>query len=263
MTQWSSLVGEHLSFELGTDDSTVLYTSARRESVLLEGEREFARLTECLVAQSSITCSNGVAEYNVLDASTAFAHVSGQQPEYRLISSNSTVSGSTRHTAGLGFPRTDIERLNRETPGWRDSTGASAPMSWYLRRDRAQLMIGLYPPPTIQSSETGTLMVPSIVVPTQSTISDGSTGEPFTFGGSSVRTDLRPYHQALVHYGAYKLFKLRRDTDASQQQLQIFLGYVTSYLKETRPRAGQRISLRKTYFDDARRRGKRTTDWNR
>jgi hypothetical protein len=265
MTQWSSLVGERLSIELGTDDSTTLYTDARRQAALLEAEREFARLSDCLVVQSTITCSNGVAEYNLLSTvnitNANFSHVSGQQPEYRLISSVSTQSGSTHWTAGSLFPRTDIERLNREDPGWRDSTGASAPASWYLRRDAGRLYLGLTPPPTIKSSEAGAVVFPYIAQPTQTTISTGSTGEPFTFGGaSSVRLDLRPYHQGLVHYGAYKLFKLRRDTVASQEQLQTFLAYVSSYLQDTRSRGGQRISLAKTYFRDASKHRDRPTD---
>lgn len=260
MTQWSTLVAARLDTELGSSDSTVLYTSARREAALLEGEREFARLTECLIRQSTITCSNGVAEYDLLTNTSNYTHVAAQQPEYRLVSSLSTASGSTRHTAGSDFLRTDIERLNREDPGWRDSTGASAPQSWYLRRDAAQVLFGITPPPTIASSESGALLVPYIAAPTQSTISAGSTGEPYTFGGSSVRTDLRPYHQALVHWGAHKLFKLRRDTEASQIQLQVFLGYVTAYLQEQQPRGGDRITLNRTYFREASRRRERVTD---
>jgi hypothetical protein len=262
VTTWSSLVGERLSIELGSEDSTQLYTDSRRQSAVLSGEREFARLTECLVRQSTISCVTGVAEYDLLANTSNFVHMAAQGPEYKLVSSNSTASGSTRYTAGDSFSRIDIAQLNRETPGWRDSTGASAPTSWYLRRDSAALFLGLYPPPTIGSSETGKLSVPFVAQPTQSTISAGSTGEPFTFGGSSVRTDLRPYHQALAHYGAYTLFKLRRDRDASQEQLQVFLGYVTSYLQEQRPRGGQRISVSRAYFQDARRRG-RAVDWER
>ncbi len=262
MTQWSTLVGDRLSIELGSEDSTALYTSARRAQACQEGEREFARLTECLIRQTTITCSNGVGEYDLLSTVNIpdkdFAHIAGQQPEYALISSNSTAVGSTTHVAGRDFPRVDIETLNRDEPGWRSSTGAATPQSWYLRRDGGRLLLGVYPPTAIGSSQSGSLIVPYVATPTQTTISTATTLEPFTFSttaGSSVRSDLRPYHQALVHYGASVLLKARRDMEASDMQLQKFLGYVTAYLQEHRPRGGRRASMARSYFRDAQRRG--------
>lgn len=263
MTQFSSLVAELLTRELGTDDSTELFTSGRRESAILEAEEQFADLTECLIRQSTIACSNGVAEYNLLSTVSVpggdFVRMAAQGPEYRLVSSNSTVSGSTQYTDASVFLRTDVERLNREVPGWRDSTGATLPESWYLRVDGGRVFIGLYPPPTIQSSEAGSFMVPYVARPTTSTISSASTVEPFTVGGNA-RIDLRPYHRALPHYAAHELEKLRKDPEAADRQLQKFLGWVTRYLQDRRSKQGSRVSQSQNYFRRANRASERVTD---
>jgi hypothetical protein len=63
------------------------------------------------------------------------------------------------------------------------------------------------------------------------------TSEPFTVNGA-VRTDLRWAHQAAVHFGAHQLEKLRRDTEASGQQFQMFLGYVQRFARTRGRRAG-------------------------
>lgn len=245
--QFSHLYSSALTHELGTDDSTNLFLTQRRQDAILEGERQFCDLTECLIRQSSIACSNGVREYDLLANSTDFARMAPQGPEYRLVSSNSTASNSTRRTAGLDFPRTDIERLNRESPGWRDSTGTDLPESWYLRVDGGRVYIGLKTPPEIGSSEAGTLLVPYIAQPAQST---ADTSAMFVVGGQE-RVDLRPYHPAIVHYAAHQLEKLRRDNEASEFQLQKFMGWVTRFIQAQRPRGGQRISLWRNYFREA------------
>jgi hypothetical protein len=54
MTQFSSLWGRLLTQELGTDDSTQLFTDARRKAAINDGIREFADLTECFVRTSTL-----------------------------------------------------------------------------------------------------------------------------------------------------------------------------------------------------------------
>jgi hypothetical protein len=178
-----------------------------------------------------------------------FLRMSGRQPEYQLVSSNSTAVGSTLHVAGDEFLRTDIERLNRRDPGWRTSTGAQAPTDWYLRRDAGRLYMGLYPPPTVKSSEAGSIRVPYVAWPTGSTESSAT---PFTIAGE-IRDDLQPYHRAISHWAAHKLEKLRRDFEASEVQLQKFEGYVTQYLQEYRPKGGHRVTLSRNYLSEASR----------
>jgi hypothetical protein len=261
MPTMSTLSLELLSRELHSTDSTQLFTLNRRQTAIVKGEREFARLTKCIVRQTSLTCSNGVREYNLLSTASSlgssdYREMAPQGPEYRLVSSNSTASGSTKHIAGQEFPRKDIERMNRETPGWRDSSGASLPQSWYLRRDGGNLYFGFQQPPTIKSSEVGTLMVPYVAAPDGST----STGaEPFTIN-STVRLDLRYYHQGLVHYAAHELEKLRPDMEASDVQLRKFMSYVQSYIEDQRPKGGRQISLGRMYYREASRIGERVSD---
>src|SRR3990167_2886924 len=257
---FDELADEFLTRELSVADSTDLFTSTRRQFALIEGQLEFARLTDCLIRQSTITCSNGVAEYNLLSttfiAGGDFVKLAAQGPEYRLVSSNSTASGSTRYVAGKDFRKTDVQRLNDDQPGWRDSTGADMPESWYLRRDGGRHYVGLYPPPTIGSSETGSLTLPYVARPATT---DVSTNEPLTIS-SQTRTDLRPYHPAVGHYAAAQLTKFRKDKAESDRQMQLFLGYVTAYIQDQRPAQGTRIMQTRTYFREASRIRERVTD---
>jgi hypothetical protein len=54
MTLFSSLYGARLDEELGTDDTSDLFTTARRKSAINRGVREFAELTECFIKWSTI-----------------------------------------------------------------------------------------------------------------------------------------------------------------------------------------------------------------
>lgn len=250
------LYSSGLDRELGTDDSTQLFTTARRKTAILEGEQQFVDLTECLQRELTISCSNGVREYDLLSSntgSTDFMRLSPQGPEYAIVSSNSTAVGSTTHAAGSLFPRRDIPRLNRESPGWRQSTGARVPASWYLRTDGGRHYLGFSEPPTILSSETATLTVPYLAAPAQST---ESTRLMFVVNGEE-RVDLRPYHDAVTHYAAHALEKLRKDQARSDLQLQRFSGYISRYLEQKRHRTGhQRVSVSRRYFAESRRGGR-------
>src|SRR6185369_12248224 len=77
--------------------------------------------------------------------------------------------------------------------------------------------------------------------------STDATVEPFTYGGQ-CRLDLRLYHKAAVHYAAHQLEKLRRDDQASDRQLQKFMGYVTRYLQSMRQKGGTALGFARTYF---------------
>jgi len=64
--KFETLYSDLLDYELGTNDSAVLFTTARRKASVNEGLREFADLTECWTRESTITCSNGVATYSLM-----------------------------------------------------------------------------------------------------------------------------------------------------------------------------------------------------
>lgn len=254
---FSHLYSSALDQELGTDDSTRLFTTARRTRAINAAHLQFCDLTECAIRQSTISCSNGVGEYNLLSTVSVpgqdFLRIAKQGIEYHLISSGSTKS--TSFIAGDDLPRREIPWLNQYEPGWRGSTGGT-PAAYYERADGGQRFLGFSPPPRIGSSEVGKVLLPYVAKPSSMT---SDTDVPFTFG-STVREDLEPYHQALVHYAAHELEKLRVDHQASQNQLQIFMGYVQRFTQRQKPHGIQTVRLGRNYFQDARRRG-RDDDW--
>ena len=253
MAAFSHLYSSALHQELGTDDSTQLFTDARRKNAINNGALTFADLTECAVRQTTVTCSNGVAEYNLLSTVNVpggdFLRVASQGPEYQLMSSGGASSRSTQFIAGPDLPPREIWWLNQYEPGWRSSTGGS-PHAYYERMDGGQRLLGLVPPPRIPSSQVGVTLLPYVAKPSTMT---ADTSIPFTFG-STTRDDLEPYHQALAHYAASELEKLRLDTDASARQLTFFLSYVERFLRTMRPHGPKTIGSARQYFGESRRR---------
>lgn len=253
MTAFSDLTGTLLDHELGTADSTQLFTTGRRERAVNDGIAEFAELTECLIRQSTLTMTSGTGEYNLTSTTVIadgdFVRVAAQGPEYHFTDSSSNVT----YLAGRDWPRRDVEWLNSYVSGWRSSTGTTLPDCWYLREDGGALYLGFYPKPAFTSSESAKVLFPYVARP--SSLS-ASTSEPYTVS-AVVRTDLRPFHQGLVHFAASQLEKLRPDSQASDRQLTKFLAYVTRFLQARRPKGGQHITVAKTYFRDTRRQADR------
>lgn len=252
--EFGEMYGERLNLELNNSDSNTLYTSTRRQSGINDGVREFAALTECWVRRSTLAVSCNVAEY-VLSTITDFARVSPQGlPEFWITSSGS--SGTTTILAGDDFPRRDELWNNRYASGWRQSTTTlGLPRSWYLRNDAGRQLIGLDIGPDVGSSETAKLVIPYVARPEPMT---ASTNVPFTDTNGRTRVDLIEYHQAPVHYAAYKLLPLIGDYEGANTQLQKFLAYVTRFLQNARPKGGTHVTLARNYLQSARRR----RDWD-
>jgi hypothetical protein len=249
---FSELYSSALDHELGTDDSTRLFTTGRRKRAINRGLQEFCNLTGCAKRQSTITCSNGVAEYNLNSTSALsngdFARYAPQRPEYYKVS-----SGSSASTTFQVLERREIPWLNDYAQGWRTSTGGT-PESYYDRPDGGQRFFGLQPPPQIGSSESGRVILPYLARPSSMT---ADTNVPFSFAdtnGSTTREDLEPYHQALVHFAAAELEKLRRDYEAVQYQTQQFLGYVARFTQQQEPMGGMQIRQARSYFAEVKRR---------
>lgn len=242
--QFSSLYGARLDEELGTDDNSVLFTTARRKAAINKGASEFAELTECFVRTSTIAIIGGTAEYDLNSTVNVpngdYVRLSKQQVEFRYTDASSNVTVIT----GDDLPRRDIDWLNRYLPGWQISTVASSvmqvPESYYERQDGGARYLGFQPTPSTGSSASAKVIVPYVARPVVMT---SDTNEPY-----SGRNDLRDYHQALVHFGAHQLEKLRRDDQASDRQLQKFMGYVARYVQNGRRKGGQVVTQVKNYF---------------
>lgn len=250
MTQFSSLWGRLLTQELGTDDSTQLFTDARRQAGINDGIQEFADLTECLVRVSSQVWPGGTQEIDLNLVSNLsdwdFVRLAAKQsPEFRYTDASSNVTV----LAGDDLRQVDPAWLERFEPGWQISTVASSakqlPQRFYLRPDGGQLMFGFWPTPSTGSSASIKVLIPYVARPP---ILVTATHEPFTIASANVRADLRIYHRATVHYAAHQLEKLRRDDAASDRQLQKFLGYVTRYMQSARQKGGTALTFARTYF---------------
>lgn len=248
MPIFSSLYGTRLDRELGSADSTVLFTTARRKAAINEAALEFADLTECLLRRSSVTLVQDVGEYALSSSSVLpdgdFLRLAKEPPQLRVTDSNGLVT----ITAGDAFARREVEYLHRFEPGWQVSTVSTGvlqvPTLFYERAENGVRALGVAPVPGVPSSVSMALLVPYVAQPAALT---SDTQEPFSVGGV-IRTDLRPYHQALVHYAAHQLEKLRRDDEASQLQLQKFLGYVQRWLAQARVKGGRALTSARSYF---------------
>ena len=248
MTQFSSLYTARLDRELGTDDSTILFTTARRKAAVNEGQEQFADLTECFIRQATVTLTGGTAEYNLnstlVIAAGDFVRPAKEQVRFQYTDASSNVTVLT----GEDLPRRDVPTLNRDEQGWPISTVASSvaqfPQAHYFRADGGNLYLGFWPTPSTGSSASMVAIVPYVARPSAMT---NTTDEPFTVN-SSVRGDLRIYHQALVHYAAGQLEKLRRDDAASDRQMQQFYTYVTRLFSSARVKGGRLVSFARNYF---------------
>ncbi len=249
MTQFSSLWGRLLTQELGTEDSTQLFTDDRRKAGINDGLQEFADITECFVRVSSVTWPGGTLEIDLNDssivASQDYARLASKQSvEFRY----TDAAGNVTYLSGDDLRQTDVAWLNRYEPGWRTSTVASSmmqiPFRYYLRPDGGSLWLGMVPVPSTGSSASMAALVPYVARPA---VLSASTSEAFTASGA-VRADLRVYHRAAVHYAAHQLEKLRRDTEASDRQLQRFMSYVARYSQSLRQKGGTALTFARQYF---------------
>lgn len=253
MPTFSHLFSSALDYELGTDDNTRLFTTARRKQAINEGVEQFGDLTGCFQRTAVFSSSHGIAAYNLLSTVNVrggdFVRMSAQLPEYAQQSSGGTIT----YVSGEQLPRTTIDWLNRYVPGWRTSTGGT-PQYWYDQPTGGVRNFGLYPPPAIGSSELGQITLGYIA---KAPVLTSDTDVPWSLstGSTGTRTDLEVYHQGIVHYAAHKLEKLRVNTEGVQTQFQLFLGWVDRYRTDQRPKGGNIVRTSRNYFTESRQRG--------
>lgn len=234
------LYGVELDRELASS-STQLFTTARRQAAINAGQLAFIKETECLQRQASLSLTTAVQEYDLDTLVTDFAWIAKQGVSIAI-----TSGATVRYIEGDDLEVTSIERLNVERAGWRAET-ASTPDSVYLRRDGGTLNLGFVPAPSITGSDTWVALVPYVIVPTDMS---ADSDLPFTVSGNAV-SSLRPFHRAVVHYGAYDLEKLRKDLPRSAAQLQLFEQQVAQYQETLKPTGGQHVRMATVYRRNA------------
>jgi len=250
LTTFGDLYMDALDTELGSNDSAVLFTTARRQHAINEGVRQFCDLTECLKQRSTITVSSSAQEFD-LNSTTViaggdFVRIADEGPAFKKYDTAGTAILTL--AGSRDFPQREVPWLDAAEAGWR-STNVGMPQSWYLRDDAGAFYFGLDCPVDVSTSETAELIVPYVARPSSMT---AEADIPFVLNGSA-RRDLNEYAQAAVHFAAHRLEKLRKDKEASDSQLQTFLGYVQRFLQAKRPKGPRSVRTAKSYFNDAMR----------
>lgn len=243
--QFSELYGDYLDRELGTGDRTQRFTTARRKTAVNQGQDEFIRQTGALVIEAEWTLADGDDEVAIdtIIQPNKFMRFASRQPYIKIDDGT-----SVRYYRGKDFPRKDLELMDRDEPGWdRSANRKGRPQSWYLRDDGDAEYFGIYPAAEIQAGYTWTLVIP-FVAKADTMTADAA----IPFDG---KLSLTPYHQALVHYAAAQLEKLRRNYQVSASQLDAFNVYVQEYIGNKKDPAGDQVSFAHGYFTAASRRG--------
>lgn len=240
---FAELYGSELDHELGSSDTTELFTTLRRKAAINRAQREFARLTQCFVVELSIALS--AATFYNLDSESGGLFVNFMARPFRL---KRTVT-ATSATSQTRLTRRDEAWLDRERPGWRDRPASGTPDVWaFIVRGGAN-EIALDPAPNIPSTETWSLEAPLLLNPADMT-ADGDV--PFTYAGDP-QTAIEPYHPALAHFAASRLERLRKDREAEESQLAKFGAYVQDWKATRRVRGGdQRVLQVRDYLKRVR-----------
>jgi hypothetical protein len=236
------LYGVKLDRELGSADRTLLFTTERRKAAVNDAQQEWVRLTESFTREATITLVDGTQEYD-LEVTSDYQWLCEQGLEVTIVDG----SGNTRTLAGDDLPRRTIAWLNRYDPSWR-SAAAATPIAHYIREADGTVLVGLYPAPSIAAGETWTLRVPYVARPADLS---ADADVPFSIAGNP-KAALYAWHQALVHYAAGLLERLRKDRVASDAQMQTFVAFVTDYLQRHRARAPQHVTFQRNYHEKGR-----------
>lgn len=193
---------------------------------------------------------DGTQEYDLEANISDYSWIAKQGVSIKIVSGS-----TTRYLEGDDLEQTSVERLNREIPGWR-AVSAGTPEFQYVRQTGGQVFLGFQPAPDITGTDTWTAIVPVVIIPSDLSL---DADEPFTYS-SNVLKRMRPWHRALVHFGAYDLEKFRKDTVRAATQLKLFEREVDDYLARQAPKGGQRIRLARNYRGDAMRGSPRRYD---
>ena len=235
---FKALYGEALDFELGSYDTTELFTTARRKLAVNRAQREFARLTQCYVREFEIPVVSGQGSYEI-ETVTGDTFVNFSRRPTALLR---TKGGQLTRTP---LQRHDVPWLDLHKPGWRDTGTTGVPEIVAYNPDGGLSVLVLTPRPTVAAGETWSLWLSFLATPADM-VSD--TDVPFRHAADSL-TSLEPYHWALAHFAASLMERLRKDTDAVEKQLTLFGAYVQDYSGSQRPRGSHnRVGQQRDYL---------------
>lgn len=224
---FAELYGMALDHELGSYDTTELFTTVRRKAATNRAQREFARLTQCFVVELVQPLTTGVARYD-LDVLAADAFVNFMARPLRL--RKTSASGVVEDR----LARHDEAWLDVHRPGWANTPQRGTPDVWALDATNGVNQIALSPQPDVLGAETWALVVPVLLNPPDMV---ADTDKPFSWQGNAQMA-LEPYHWGIAHYAASLLERLRKDREAVESQLTLFGAYVQDYKATRRPRGG-------------------------
>lgn len=281
---FAELWGPRLDRELGSADQTQLFTQERRMAAINEGAGEFCRLTDALMLELRMGLVTGQPVYAAPQLTIApdRAQLTRWLDPFVI---EQTITGQRQVLEPPFFTRRSTAEMNRYQPGWRTVPNGT-PQHYIIQRGLAgfplnpplvppigDTVIILNPPPAIRAGDTWTLVTRAGVLP-QPLIDPADI--PFTVIAEidgETRTSPPPpelayYGQALVHWAAYQLEKLRRNYNISNGQLQLFQSYVQEYLNQQYDQTGEdHVSYHHDYLGGASRhaggaiRGVRTDRW--
>jgi hypothetical protein len=246
MAAFSDLYGEHLSRELGSSDTTQLFTTVRRKAAINRAQEWFVTQTECITKTAEITLADGIAVYDleIEIPDDAFLAIATKRTAPYL---KQVASTTTRYMTGDEFVRRDVMWLDQYEAGWRERTSA-IPVAWYEEQEGGERRVGVTPPPSVAAGETWTLYVPYIVLPSDMT---ADADEPFTVDGDPKRS-LKPWHDVLALFAASELEKLRKGLERSTFLRQQAEQGVLDFLDKQRVPGGKSVRVARSYRRDAR-----------
>lgn len=248
---YADLWGEKLTRELGSADTTELFTEARRKTAVNEAMVEFVKQTACLTQLLTLTVVDGTQEYDLDSAVTVaaadFLDVAPEGPTFKY----TDTGGRITYLSGEDFPRKDELQMQDERIDFRNADSVSElPTSWYIREQGGSVYFGIVPIPDIGAGDSANVLVPYVCMPYPMT---NDNDEPFSPAeGQAPKRTLRPWWPALVHYAAALLEPLRKGVAAEQAQRAKFAALVADYIQKKRPKNGQHIRLARNYYREQR-----------
>lgn len=223
---------------LGSEQTT-LFTVPKRKYEINQAMLWFVTETACCQKRGEIEMVDEQAEYDLLTELDDDSFLFWTPTDVEVWALNTNVSpNKTTYFAGPEFPRMTENLLNQQDPGWRETTPGD-PLSWYDRNDGGQFIVGINPPPKIESGWEWTLVTPYTI---KADDMSADADVPFTVGAHTY-TNLTPWHIVLAQKAASELEKLRKGLERSQFFLQQAQQGVLDYRDKTRVPESRRATF--------------------